>query len=441
MADELSMINLNVNMTMANTGNVSSTQMVGQAGQLGQGVAAGESSSVRNMEELAASMTAAGSSNAGQGIMANLDASSLDNGAGKIGDFMANTDIAASYFEGQESAGLESAPLTAQTANAQGVASVAGKAGNIGNTGAGANGAGVENNASQLSNYVDSYCGDMSAGAKSDLVNYYAQGAKQGSAASAQGTLNATDGKTPADQMAAQAAAASNTVQSMGKPDGAPKAMAQNNVQAAKANAAKNANMAETTASANAKAENAKVAAKAETAKAQSARTESAKEAKATKEAESKETAKKEATEKEIAQEEAAQEDAATEKANKSKASQQNSSSSGDMTSVLTQYLQQNTSLNATQINALVNDYTSQYSSVTDMNSLFTQLDSDATKMANGTYQSKNYNAAEEGGVNAFSSKLDMVGSTAMSTNMANLEELVNMDLMSKFESGFSVES
>ena len=35
---------------------------------------------------------------------------------------------------------------------------------------------------------------------------------------------------------------------------------------------------------------------------------------------------------------------------------------------------------------------------------------------------------------------LDMVGSTAMSSNMANLEQLVNMDLMEKFASGMSMQ-
>lgn len=48
--------------------------------------------------------------------------------------------------------------------------------------------------------------------------------------------------------------------------------------------------------------------------------------------------------------------------------------------------------------------------------------------------------AAGDAGPKQFVNPIDMVGSTAMSTNMANLEQLVNMDLMNKFASGFSMQ-
>lgn len=45
-----------------------------------------------------------------------------------------------------------------------------------------------------------------------------------------------------------------------------------------------------------------------------------------------------------------------------------------------------------------------------------------------------------EGAPRQFNAPIDMVGSTAMSTNMANLEQLVNMDLMEKFTSGMTMQ-
>lgn len=45
-----------------------------------------------------------------------------------------------------------------------------------------------------------------------------------------------------------------------------------------------------------------------------------------------------------------------------------------------------------------------------------------------------------EGAPKQAANPLDMVGSTAMSSNMANLEQLVNMDLMAKFVSGMSMQ-
>ena len=112
-----------------------------------------------------------------------------------------------------------------------------------------------------------------------------------------------------------------------------------------------------------------------------------------------------------------------------------------EMRTVLDQYLQQNSGLTENHVANLANEYAANYNSVNaNMDALYAQLDNDMAKMASGTYQAGNVASYDPNEVvgQLMNNPIDLVGSTAMSNNMANLEELVNMQLSQQFTTGFT---